>query len=323
MAQPITLTWTMCSACARVLCRSAPRCLCNGNAFARGAAETSLYADHLPLSCWTQKRREYLRLTCWQGCSSLVQLLQACRRQGMPQKLTCIGEGSTNTVQMLGENVVGTMLEMGRQIRGQASQPLSTGDAEGSVFLDILGAKMVCTASFSSWLGFVRKPLRPTDWPGCHHLGLRIPLHTPQSTHPPVALCVWGQKLTPNVPTTQEGERGKLASLVFLTKGMQETYAGTDAVPTACIGGCMTGGWSMQVRYPMRTGRWVHALALPVALLAVMVLPRRKGGPGRWAASGRGLALWAASTLAGIAAPAALGGLRVLLTGDACALFPT
>lgn len=85
----------------------------------------------------------------------------------------------------------------------------------------------------------------------------------------------------------------------------------------------MTGGWSIQVRYPMRTGRWVHALALPIALLAVMALPRRKSGVSRWAASGRGLALWAASTLAGIAAPAALGGLRVLLTGDCRASSPS
>ena len=46
-------------------------------------------------------------------------------------------------LQMLGENVVGTVLEMGRQIRQQASQPLPAGDAEGSVFLDILGGKMV------------------------------------------------------------------------------------------------------------------------------------------------------------------------------------
>ena len=46
---------------------------------------------------------------------------------------------------MLGENVVGTVLEMGKQIRHQASRPLPAGDAEGSVFLDILGAKMVIT----------------------------------------------------------------------------------------------------------------------------------------------------------------------------------
>ena len=51
----------------------------------------------------------------------------------------------THTVQMLGENVVGTVLEMGKRIREQGSQPLPAGDAEGSVFLDILGAKMVCT----------------------------------------------------------------------------------------------------------------------------------------------------------------------------------
>lgn len=50
-------------------------------------------------------------------------------------------------MQMLGDNVVGTVLEMGRQLKGQASQPLPAGDAEGSVFLDILGAKMVCTTS--------------------------------------------------------------------------------------------------------------------------------------------------------------------------------
>ena len=65
----------------------------------------------------------------------------------------------------------------------------------------------------------------------------------------------------------------------------------------------------------MSTGRWVHALALPTALLAVFLLPRRKGGPSRWAACGKGLALCAASSLAGIALPAVLGGLRVFLTG--------
>ncbi len=46
-------------------------------------------------------------------------------------------------MQMLGENVVGTVMELGKHIRQQASQPLPAGDAEGSVFLDILGAKMV------------------------------------------------------------------------------------------------------------------------------------------------------------------------------------
>ena len=46
-------------------------------------------------------------------------------------------------LQMLGENVVGTVREMGKQIRQQASHPLPAGDAEGSVFLDILGGRMV------------------------------------------------------------------------------------------------------------------------------------------------------------------------------------
>ncbi len=66
----------------------------------------------------------------------------------------------------------------------------------------------------------------------------------------------------------------------------------------------------------MRTGRWLHALALPVALLAAFALPRQKGGTSRWAACGKGVGLWAASTLAGIALPAVLGWLRVLLTGN-------
>jgi hypothetical protein len=44
---------------------------------------------------------------------------------------------------MLGENVAGTVLELGKQIRQQASKPLPAGDAEGSVFVDILGTKMV------------------------------------------------------------------------------------------------------------------------------------------------------------------------------------
>ena len=65
----------------------------------------------------------------------------------------------------------------------------------------------------------------------------------------------------------------------------------------------------------MRIGRWLHELMLPVALAAVSLLPRLKGGPGRWSACGRGLALWAASSLAGMTVPACLGGLRVLLTG--------
>lgn len=65
----------------------------------------------------------------------------------------------------------------------------------------------------------------------------------------------------------------------------------------------------------MQVGRWLHALVLPVALAAVLLLPRLKGGPGRWSACGRGLALWAASSLAGMTVPACLGGLRVLLTG--------
>ena len=55
-----------------------------------------------------------------------------------------------SALQMLGENVVGIVLEMGKRIRDQASQPLPAGDAEGSVFLDILGYKMVCTARPSS-----------------------------------------------------------------------------------------------------------------------------------------------------------------------------
>jgi hypothetical protein len=65
----------------------------------------------------------------------------------------------------------------------------------------------------------------------------------------------------------------------------------------------------------MRIGRWLHVLMLPVALAAVSLLPRLKGGPGRWSACGRGLALWAASSLAGMTVPACVGGLRVLLTG--------
>ena len=65
----------------------------------------------------------------------------------------------------------------------------------------------------------------------------------------------------------------------------------------------------------MRIGRWLHALMLPVALAAVSLLPRLKGGPGRWSACGRGSALWAASSLAGMTVPACVGGLRVLLTG--------
>ncbi len=38
---------------------------------------------------------------------------------------------------------MGTVREMGKQIRQQASHPLPAGDAEGSVFLDILGGRMV------------------------------------------------------------------------------------------------------------------------------------------------------------------------------------
>ena len=49
--------------------------------------------------------------------------------------------------QMLGENVAGTVLELGKQIRQQASKPLPAGDAEGSVFVDILGTKMVSAPS--------------------------------------------------------------------------------------------------------------------------------------------------------------------------------
>lgn len=70
----------------------------------------------------------------------------------------------------------------------------------------------------------------------------------------------------------------------------------------------------------MRVGRWLHAMALPAALAAVSLLPRQKGGPGRWPALGRGAGLWAASTLAGIALPACLGAARVLLTGE-CSSF--
>ena len=71
-----------------------------------------------------------------------------------------------------------------------------------------------------------------------------------------------------------------------------------------------------QVQYPMRTGRWLHALALPLALAAVSLLPRYRSGPGRWALCGRGAALWAASTLACIALPACLGAARVAVTGE-------
>ena len=72
----------------------------------------------------------------------------------------------------------------------------------------------------------------------------------------------------------------------------------------------------VQVQYPMRTGRWLHALALPLALAAVSLLPRYKSGPGRWALCGKGAALWAASTLACIALPACLGAARVAMTGE-------
>ena len=48
---------------------------------------------------------------------------------------------------MLGENVAGTVLELGKQIKQQASKPLPAGDAEGSVFVDFLGTKMVSTSS--------------------------------------------------------------------------------------------------------------------------------------------------------------------------------
>ena len=71
-----------------------------------------------------------------------------------------------------------------------------------------------------------------------------------------------------------------------------------------------------QVQYPMRTGRWLHALALPLALAAVSLLPRYRSGPGRWALCGKGSVLWAASTLACIALPACLGAARVAVTGE-------
>ena len=72
----------------------------------------------------------------------------------------------------------------------------------------------------------------------------------------------------------------------------------------------------VQVQYPMRTGRWLHALALPLALAAVSLLPHYKSGSGRWALCGKGLALWAAAPLACIALPACLGAARVAMTGE-------
>ena len=52
-------------------------------------------------------------------------------------------------MQMLGENVVGTVLEMGKQLRQQGFQPLPAGDAEGSVYFDILGTSWVSPALLS------------------------------------------------------------------------------------------------------------------------------------------------------------------------------
>ena len=49
-------------------------------------------------------------------------------------------------MQMLGENVVGTVLEMGKHLRQQGAQPLPAGDAEGAVFFDILGTSWVSLA---------------------------------------------------------------------------------------------------------------------------------------------------------------------------------
>lgn len=68
-----------------------------------------------------------------------------------------------HALQMLGENVMGTVVELGKQLRAQAAQPLPAGDAEGSVFLDILGAKMVSPPCriFPWQTQLLQHPLRP------------------------------------------------------------------------------------------------------------------------------------------------------------------
>ncbi len=91
--------------------------------------------------------------------------------QGVPSRLEHTYKFLNCKLQMLGENVVGTVLEMGRQIRQQASEQLPAGDAEGSVFLDILGGKMVCT-NLLMGLGII-EALHLGGRPGCMWLLLR------------------------------------------------------------------------------------------------------------------------------------------------------
>jgi hypothetical protein len=44
---------------------------------------------------------------------------------------------------MLGDNVLGALLEMARALAAQEQQPLPAADAEGSVYFDLLSSTLV------------------------------------------------------------------------------------------------------------------------------------------------------------------------------------
>jgi hypothetical protein len=69
------------------------------------------------------------------------------------------------------------------------------------------------------------------------------------------------------------------------------------------------------MRYPARIGRIVHSLALPAVLLSSALLCRAKTRPHPTVAVLQGAGLWLAAVVLGITLPAALGALRVALTG--------
>lgn len=72
---------------------------------------------------------------------------------------------------------------------------------------------------------------------------------------------------------------------------------------------------TLQIRYPVHFGRLVHSLAIPAVLLSIALMPRAKAGPRPIVAVLRGAGVWLAAAIMGMALPAALGVLRVVLTG--------